>query len=273
MTADAEIQKRGRSAKRPSQIEIQPAKSKTPDKSVGAGSPPTPVRAQLAQTLRRLITDGIYKAGDRMTERELCERLGVSRPSVREALRQLEAEGLVDIFPNRGPVVKMVAVQDVLELWEVRTALETLIARRFALHGTEQQVEELERTIHEFDAALRSEDVGFIKSAKAALFEALAAGANSSVLAAYFGQVNARLSFLWSSSLMFPGRPAESIGELLALATAIRNRNPAAAEAAMLLHIEHAKVIGMYGLRVFEESRRIAPSGRDRRRVASREMQ
>jgi DNA-binding GntR family transcriptional regulator len=114
--------------------------------------------------------------------------------------------------------------------------------------------------------------VGFIKSAKAALFESLAAGANSEILTSYFRQVNARLSFLWSSSLMFPGRPAESINELFALLTAIRNRNAAAAEAAMLLHIEHGKAIGIYGLRVFEESRHIAPPNRSRR-PASQEKQ
>jgi DNA-binding GntR family transcriptional regulator len=115
---------------------------------------------------------------------------------------------------------------------------------------------------------LKSEDVTFIKASKAALFEALAAGANSTHLTAYFRQVNARLSFLWSSSLMFPGRPAESISELFALLMAIRNRNAAAAEAAMLLHVEHGKAIGMYGLRVFEESRRIAPPLRGRRAVS-----
>lgn len=242
-------------------------------KTARARREPTPVRAQLAETLRRLITDGVYRAGDRMTERQLCERLGASRPSVREVLRQLEAEGLVDILPNRGPVVKLVGVKDVLELWEVRTALETLIARRFALHGSERQIEDLEKAIHDFDAALKSEDIAFIKSAKTSLFDAFAAGCNSAVLTSYFNQVNARLSFLWSSSLMFPGRPAESISELLALLAAIKNRNAAAAEAAMLLHVEHGKAIGMYGLRVFEESRRISPSGRGRRLASSQEKQ
>ncbi|HEY6256180.1 MAG TPA: GntR family transcriptional regulator [Xanthobacteraceae bacterium] len=266
MATGSELQKRH--ATRAQRTRIQPPPSKLPragDRSAPAPRDPTPVRAQLAQTLRALVTDGVYKAGDRMTERELCERLGVSRPSLREALRQLEAEGLVDILPNRGPVVRMVTLSDVLELWEVRTALETLIARRIATHGTHRQVEVLEKAIHDFDAALQSEDVGFIKSTKAAFFEAFAAGANSAILTGYFRQVNARLSFLWSSSLMFPGRPAESISELFALLAAIKNRNPAAAEAAVLLHIEHGKAIAMYGLRVFEESRRIAPAGRSRR--------
>jgi DNA-binding GntR family transcriptional regulator len=268
MTVESDLLQKQKPAKQPARAKSpasEPTKRAKAPRATRAHRDPTPVRAQLAQKLRRLITDGVYKAGDRMTERELCARLGVSRPSVREALRQLEAEGLIDILPNRGPVVKMVSLQDVLELWEIRAALETLIARRFALHGTEQQIDELDKAVRDFDAALKSEDVAFIKATKTALFEALAAGANSITLTAYFRQVNARLSFLWSSSLMFPGRPAESINELFALLAAIRNRNGAAAEAAMLLHVEHGKAIGMYGLRVFEESRRIAPPGKGRR--------
>jgi GntR family transcriptional regulator, trigonelline degradation regulator len=218
----------------------------------------TPVRAQLAQRLRTFITDGTFKPGDRMTERELCERLRVSRPSVREALRQLEAEGLIDILPNRGPVVRMITAADILELWEVRVALETLIARRFAVHGTEEQIADLEDAIHDFDAALRSKDVGRIKVTKNILFEAFSAGANNAKLTEYFRHVNLRLSFLWSSSLMFPGRPAESIGELISLLAAIRSRNADASQAAIVLHNEHARAIAMYGQRVFEESRRKA---------------
>jgi len=222
------------------------------------GDGPTPVRAQLAQRLRTFITDGTFRPGDRMTERELCERLRVSRPSVREALRQLEAEGLIDILPNRGPVVRKITAADVLELWEVRVALETLIARRFAIHGTEEQIEHLEEAIRDFDMALKSQDVSVIKSSKAVLWETFSAGANNSMLAAYFRQVNVRLSFLWSSSLRFPGRPAESISEFFSLLAAIRSRNADASQAAIVLHNEHARAIAMYGLRVFEESRRKA---------------
>src|SRR5258708_14019128 len=143
-----------------------------------------------------------------MTERALCERLGVSRPSVREALRQLEAEGLIDILPNRGPVVRMVSVSDVLELWEVRTALETLIARRFATQATERQIQDLDKAIRDFDAALRSKDTGFIKSTKTALYEAFAAGANSPIPPTHFLQGNPPLGLLWSAPFVFPRRPA-----------------------------------------------------------------
>lgn len=224
----------------------------------GAAAPESsgPVRVRLTHRLRALITEGVYKPGDRPTERELCERLGVSRPSLREALRQLEAEGLIDILPNRGPMIRTIDAKSFLEIWEVRLTLETLVARRFALNGSPKQIDRLEAAIDGMDRALHAKDVAAIKRAKHEFFEAFSEGGNNAVLAGYIEQINARMSFLWSSSLMFPGRPEESIGEMHALLAAIRARNPDAAQAAIVLYNEHSKAIAMYALRTFEESLR-----------------
>ena len=218
-----------------------------------------PVRVHLTQRLRTLIMDGELKPGANLIERELCERLDVSRPSLREALRQLEAEGLIDIIPNRGPMVRRIDSRSFHELWEVRLVLEPLVARRFALYGTPEQVDRLERAIRALERALRFKNVAAIKKAKRELSDAFAAGANNTALASYIQQINARLSFLWSSSLMFPERPAESISELHALLAAIRSRNPDAAQAAIVLHNENAKAIALHALQRFEEKARTAP--------------
>jgi DNA-binding GntR family transcriptional regulator len=213
------------------------------------------VREDLSRHLCALITDGTYKPGDHITERELCDRLTASRPSIRETLRQLAAEGLLDIYPNRGAVVRKLSKDTVLQLWEVRLALETLAAERFARHGLPEQTERFNGAIRNMDAALRLRDRKKIKTAKSEMFEAFAAGANNDSLAAYIRQMNVRLSFLWSSSLMVEGRPAESIDELQALLAAIRNRSPDAARAAVILHNEHAKAIAMYALKLLEEQK------------------
>jgi len=210
------------------------------------------VREDVSRQLCALITDGTYKPGDHLTERELCERLKASRPSIRETLRQLAAEGLLDIYPNRGAVVRKLSMDTVLQLWEVRLALETLTAERFARHGLPAQIERFDEAIRRMDAALRARDRKKIKTVKSEMFEAFAAGGNNDTLAAYIRQINVRLSFLWSSSLMVDGRPAESIDELQSLLTAIRNRNPDAARAAVVLYNEHAKAIAMYALRLLE---------------------
>src|SRR5215207_9673836 len=66
------------------------------------------IRAIVEQKIRDAIMLGTFKPGQRLVERELCELIGVSRPSIREALRKLEADGLVNIIPNRGPVVSTI---------------------------------------------------------------------------------------------------------------------------------------------------------------------
>jgi DNA-binding GntR family transcriptional regulator len=228
-------------------------------RSVDAAPATVPVRAHLTQRFRQLIMDGELKPGDHLIERELCELLDVSRPSLREALRQLEAEGLIDIIPNRGPMVRRIDHASFLELWEVRLTLEPLVARRFALHGTAEQIEALDKAIQCMDRALRLKNVAAIKKAKRSVSEAFAAGANNNVLAEYIHQINARLSFLWSSSLLFSGRPAESISELHALLGAIRARNPEAAHAAIVLHNENAKAIALHALDNIEQSSRAVP--------------
>ena len=211
------------------------------------------IREDLSRQLCALITDGTYKPGDRMTERDLCERLNASRPSIRETLRQLEAEGLLDIYPNRGAVVRKLSTDTVLNLWEVRQALEAVAAERFARHGSSEQIERFDEAIRKMDTALRARDRKKIKLAKSEIFEAFAAGAQNDLLAGYIRQINVRLSFLWSSSLMVAGRPAESIKEMRALLVAIRNRSPEAARAAVILYNEHARTIAMYALKILTE--------------------
>lgn len=213
-----------------------------------------PVRLSLVHRLRTAITEGIYKPGDRLVERELCERFDVSRPSVREALRQLEAECLIDIVPNRGPSVRVMTAEEVLELWDVRLAIECLAVKRFALYGTEQDIHALETCLQEFEEALHSRIPARIKAAKNVFFETIARGSYNTSVGTYLRQLNARLSFLWSSSLALPNRPQESATELRALLRAIQNRSPEAAQAAIILHNEHGKAVALHGLSLFEKN-------------------
>lgn len=226
----------------------------------------TPVRAHLLERLRSAITEGMFQPGDHLVERDLCERLGVSRTSLREALRQIEAEGLIEFFPNRGAVVRDISTAEVLELWELRSLVEGLIARRFATVGTEEDIARMERAVAGMDAALKSQDRAAIKHSKLELWESFAAGGHHSACGKLMLQINARLSFLWSSSLLLPGRPAESIQEFSSLVSAIRSRNPAVAEAAIVLHNEHAKFVALRGLAAFEAARH-AKKPRDTKRA------
>lgn len=234
--------------------------------SKGAG-----VRMQLTQQLRECVTDGTFKPGDRLIERELCDRFGFSRASVREALRQLEAEGLIEIIPHRGPVVRTMTLDEMLELKHLQLSLECLVARRFVANGDEHDLALLSRRIDELEQAFVTRDRHRIKSAKLAYFEAFAAGAHSPTLRDYVRQVNARLSFLWASSLMVPGRSEESIGDMRMVLEMIRRRSAEAAEGAVVIHHERAHAVGMQGWHAFEQSQ--APAGAGNRNKETRNGQ
>lgn len=209
----------------------------------------TKVRKQLVERLRDAIIDSTFKPGERLIERELCQTFAVSRPSIREALRQLEAESLINIVPHRGPVVRVLDLEEVMALWDLRLAIGVLAARRFAEKGSQSDIEYFEASIGAHAAALKAADPSAIKSSKSALFESFAAGAHNKPLSRAFSQINAQLSFSWASSLYVPGRPQESLTELLVLFSAIKQRNVEAAGAAYLLYSEHAKTVGILSFR------------------------
>ena len=203
------------------------------------------VYSETLDRLSTLIIEGVYRPGDRLVERELCDRLGVSRTSIREALRQLEAERLVQLIPNKGPVVRQLSKQEFLDLWEIRTLLECLAARCFASQGTDHDIAVLEQRIHALEAALEQKDPHFVRVAKNDFFECFMQGSGNLGLPDLLRQLNTQLSFMWASSLRVPGRPTESIRDLLALLEGIKERDPEAAHAAAVIYNMRAKKIAL----------------------------
>src|ERR1700758_4152438 len=87
--------------------------------------------------MRTAILDAHFRPGERLVERSLCEELGVSRTVVREVLRHLETEGLVDTIPNQGPIVAMLDAETAAEIYEIRALLEGDAAMACALRADE----------------------------------------------------------------------------------------------------------------------------------------
>src|SRR5438445_7587472 len=90
------------------------------------------VRSMVTQKLREAIMSGTLKPGQRLIERELCEMTGVSRPSIREALRALEADGLVNTVPHRGPVVSTIILEEAKQHYAARVVLEGIAGHECA---------------------------------------------------------------------------------------------------------------------------------------------
>ena len=86
---------------------------------------PSPLRQQVTDNLRAAIANCEFEPGGRLTERELCETLNVSRSTIRESLRQLESEGLVRIIPNKGPMIADLSATEARDIYEIREQLES----------------------------------------------------------------------------------------------------------------------------------------------------
>jgi DNA-binding GntR family transcriptional regulator len=104
--------------------------------------------------IRQAIVEGRYRPGQRLIEQRIGEELEVSRTPVREALRMLEAEGLVTSLRNRGAVVRPLTPKDIIEVYDLRVRLESLAAERAATLGTPEQVANLEEANDEFGDAI-----------------------------------------------------------------------------------------------------------------------
>lgn len=105
------------------------------------------LRGRVFRRLREDILSGVYQEHEELREITIGEELGVSRTPVREALRQLELEGLVTIVPNKGAYVTGITCKDVADIYGIRSMLEGMCARRATEHITEKQIEELEEVL------------------------------------------------------------------------------------------------------------------------------
>lgn len=116
------------------------------------------LRAQTIEVLRQAILDFQFKPGERLTEPRLCDLTGVSRTTVREALRHLETEGMVTLEPHVGPVVTLVTAEDARQIYEVRAALEGLAVGLFTQHATDRQIQDLSDIVDIYPRTLAEDD-------------------------------------------------------------------------------------------------------------------
>jgi DNA-binding GntR family transcriptional regulator len=199
-----------------------------------------PLRQSVIASLRNAIAAGRFKAGDRLTERDVCEMTGVSRTLVREAFRQMESEGLITVVPNRGPVVSRVTPEQAEGIYQVRRVLEGLASELFAAHATEEDLLALKQALKKIKAAIESPDPVVRVNAKNEFYDCLLRGTRNEALAQTLNILNSRIMVLRSTSLQAEGRGKQSVKELAVLVDALAERDAKAARAAAFLHVQNA---------------------------------
>jgi GntR family transcriptional regulator, trigonelline degradation regulator len=185
------------------------------------------LRELTTQTLREAILKMHFKPKQRLTERELCEGTGVSRTCVREALRHLEAEGLVERVPNRGIVVASVSVDEARQIYEVRAALETAFARLFAERATDKEIEGLKTAYQRVEKANGRKPVATYVAALDAFYDTILAGARNEIARASLSSLRARMSYLraLTAEAADPARKQETLKMMRAIVEAAERRD------------------------------------------------
>jgi DNA-binding GntR family transcriptional regulator len=192
-----------------------------------------PLREKTVKVLREAILSEHLKPGQQLVERELCQQTGVSRSSIREALRYLESEGLVESRGTKGIFVAVLTVQQALEIYEVRAALEAEAARHFVKRATDKEIAAL-RTCLLLIKKVASKDADAYGRGIDHFFEILFAGARNATAHAIMRSLGARINFLRRKSIRTApkSRIPGSLAKMSLIYEALAKRDGEAAAAA-----------------------------------------
>jgi len=199
-----------------------------------------PARDLVLRKLRGAILSGRFAPGQRLRERDLVERMGVSRTPIREALRKLELEGLITTVPYKGPVVTRPTLDDARDLYEARAALEGQAVALFTQRHDARAVTRLHEAIARAARALSRRHLGSLLAANNAFHDVLAAGCGNALLQAMIANLRDRIVLLRAESLSFPGRRPRSVAEHRAIVRLIERGRAADARALTEQHVMHA---------------------------------
>lgn len=198
-----------------------------------------PLRNKIIAALRSAIELGLLAPGQRLVEKDLCEQLYVSRTSLREALRELQAEGILEPS-NRGLSVSAVSVEDARNIYRLRSVIEALIVEQFIEKASDAQIHDLVRESETLKKAYRSGVLEDMLSAKRGFYDRICSGAENPIAFDMINRLVLRTSSLRARSLVRKERQQQSIKEIAALMEAIERRDIDAARKAAILHVDNA---------------------------------
>ncbi|MFD7002345.1 GntR family transcriptional regulator [Streptomyces mirabilis] len=194
-------------------------------------------KEQALVALRRAILAGDMVPGQRLVEAELAEQFDVTRASVRAALVDLAADGLVERIRNRGARVRTVSVNEAVEIYECRMVLEGLCAAKAAERVTDAQITQLLALGEQLHAAVQAAEPLKYSELNRQLHDLVRDISGQDTAAELLTRLNAQIVRHQFRLALQSGRPQVSLGEHLALVEAIAARDPQRAEAAARAHV------------------------------------
>jgi DNA-binding GntR family transcriptional regulator len=197
-------------------------------------------RDQAFERLRDAIITGHFAPGARLIERELCEAMGVSRTSIREVLRRLEAEQLIEVEPRKGPIVARLTRKQVEEIYEVRAMLEAAIVRRFTVEASAENIAALKRIYETLSRVRDQGDVVAIVNTTRQFIEYMMAVVDHQLIGDMLRKLNARISVARVLAISVPGRLQQSARELEIVMEAIERRDAEGAAQSLMNYVRNA---------------------------------
>lgn len=210
---------------------------------------PRSLRSAVEDEVRQAIMAGELPPGTHLSDRMMCERFSVSRAVVREAVRLLEAEGLVTVVPHRGPFVAYLTAAEAVQIYEVRESLEALAGQNFAERASDEERAALRNVVASLQAAGATASRQTLLDHKRAFYDILLRGCRNRYAARMLGLLLNRNMQLRATSLAVQGRLANTIRELWRVVEAIEQRDGEGAAAACRDHVRAAASVALRVLR------------------------
>lgn len=195
----------------------------------------------IEEEIQRVILGGEYAPGDRINEKELTLRFGTSRGPIREALRSLEASGLIDQIPNRGVFVRRLTPAQAAQIYEVRAFLFALAGRLLAIRATDDEIVTLRGFVAAMDEAIAAGETERYLQENFALHEYIVGHAANPVLASQYLSLIKQLQLYRARNLTMGRSMQESNREHREMVEAIAAHDPDRAQAAHMAHVMSAR--------------------------------
>ena len=206
---------------------------------------PTPLtlREIVQERLREAIIEGHFKPGERLVERPLCDQLGVSRTVIRETIRYLEAEGLVEILPNKGPIVAPMSWEHAQQIYDIRLLLESSAAADCAKKTSPELAKHLKLALKELESAFSDGTPKALFKATTGFYKVIFEEADHMIAWEIVQRLNGRISRLRVMTLSTSDRHVSGLSHMKAICEAIIKGDVKTTRAAVKAHLKDASSI------------------------------
>ena len=188
-----------------------------------------PLREAVCESLRNAIKSGVLAPGERLMEVQLADELGISRTPIREAIRKLEQEGYVIMLPRRGTYVSSVSVHDVQEIFEIRSALESLSIGLAARRIESDELDQLQQLLALTEKYIKLGDIDNIVKTDIEFHGLLYSVSRNERLGIIINNLKEQLARFRKQSMSYPGRLKDTLDEHREMVEAIANGDVEAA--------------------------------------------